>query len=65
MIARSSSSIDPIARAPRAIAGCTPITSARGSGSFRASAIRWNSQRCLAVVKWIDVVSRPLICRRL
>ena len=26
---------------------------------------RWNSQRCLPSVRWIDVVSRPWIIRRL
>ena len=65
MIARSSSSMEPMASAPSAMAGCTPTTRARGSASPRASAIRWNSQRCLPRVRWIDVVSRPLIMRRL
>ena len=65
MIARSSSSMEPMARAPSAMAGCTPMAKATGSGSPRASAIRWNSQRCLPAVRWMDVVSRPLIMSRL
>ena len=65
MMPRSSSSIEPIASAPSPIAGWTPITSATGSGSPRASAMRWNSKRCLPVVRWMDVVSRPLTIRRL
>ncbi len=51
MMARSSSSIEPMASAPSAIAGCTPMAKATASGSPRASAILWNSQRCLPAVR--------------
>ena len=47
MIARSSSSMEPMASAPSAMAGCTPMAKATGRGSPRDSAMRWNSQRCL------------------
>ena len=39
MMARSSSSMEPMASAPSAMAGCTPMAKATGSGSPRASAI--------------------------
>ena len=65
MIARSSSSIEPMASAPSAIAGCTPMAKATGRGWPRASAIRWNSHRCLPGVRWMEVVSRPWIISRL
>ena len=38
MMPRSSSSIEPIARQPSAIAGCTPIAKTTGNASPRASA---------------------------
>ena len=65
MIARSSSSMEPMASAPSAMAGCTPIAKATGSGLPSDSAMRWNSQRCLPAVRWIEVRSRPWIMRRL
>jgi hypothetical protein len=65
MIARSSSSMEPMASAPSAIAGCTPMAKATGSGRPIDSAMRWNSHRCLPSVRWIDVRSRPWIIRRL
>ena len=65
MMARSSSSMEPMARAPSAMAGCTPMAKATGSGLRRASAILANSHRCLPSVRWIDVVSRPWSIRRL
>ena len=65
MIARSSSSMEPMASEPSAMAGCTPIAKATGSGRPSDSAMRWNSHRCLPKVRWMDVRSRPWIISRL
>ena len=60
-MARSSSSMEPMASAPSAMAGCTPMAKRHGQGLRRSdSAMRWNSQRCLPSVRWMDVRVAPL-----
>ena len=65
MIARSSSSMEPMASEPSAMAGCTPMAKATGRGPPSSSAILLELPEVLAERQVNDVRSRPWIISRL
>src|SRR5262245_53702375 len=57
MMARSSSSMEPMASAPSAMAGCTPMAKPTGRGRPRDSAMRWNCAYNRLMIKGRDTTS--------